>query len=683
MWAPRAQGDEIARTHVPADDVAGDPGAEGDAADDLLRVRLRVLEREFDDVRAQLDQARGARVDAEGRVRALEQSLVRELARRRALIEQVRSVGDGVRAAERRVVALLASRRWRTGVAVGDAADRLLRRPPPDDPAGRVRRQLTHAQDLVRELAATPLPPAEARPPRIDSGSAVDEVLRRAFAEPIIETPFDGPALRALELMASHQRRMAAAPASDAHVSVVMPTYQRAAVVGRAIESVRNQSHDRWELLVIDDGSTDGTEKAVRRHEDPRIRYVRLDANGGVSRARNEGLDRAVGSVVAYLDSDNYWDRDYLTIMLGALAAHRDRESAYCAQYIWDVDPVGSAGHGRRLRGVRFAAFNRSLMENRNYVDLNAFVHRNDIRGGPIRFNEALPRLVDWELILRLSARSRPVAVPCVLSHYEFSTAGDQLTRAHPAADAMRELDRGALHTRPLDPAVCAAGAGAEASLPLFARSEESRAAAVREVTVVAAVSGGVPQATRALERYATADGDRAPRLDLVEASLPLAGLLERAEEHAAGGVDVVVLTDGAVVTPGWLVALQEVVERLPEVGLVVGRRTVLAGSAHLGAHLSGSRYRQRSYRELDVAISPTEDNVVDPLLDDARGFVAISHAHPTCYYLPEHTLRELGPVAHDGVDDARQARRLCDLIRHSLRRRIVYTPHAKVYDLS
>lgn len=88
-------------------------------------------------------------------------------------------------------------------------------------------------------------------------------------------------------------------------LSVVLPTYQRDYIVGRAIESVLAQTHRPVEVVVVDDGSTDDTRAVVARYG-PEVRYIH-QANGGVSRARNTGLRAARGEFIALLDSDDVW----------------------------------------------------------------------------------------------------------------------------------------------------------------------------------------------------------------------------------------------------------------------------------------------------------------------------------------------------------------------------------------
>ncbi len=90
------------------------------------------------------------------------------------------------------------------------------------------------------------------------------------------------------------------------HVSVIMPTFNYGRFIGQAIESVLSQTHRNWELIIVDDGSTDDTSAVVSNFKDTRIRYARLE-NGGVSRARNHGLDLARGEALAFLDADDVW----------------------------------------------------------------------------------------------------------------------------------------------------------------------------------------------------------------------------------------------------------------------------------------------------------------------------------------------------------------------------------------
>lgn len=98
------------------------------------------------------------------------------------------------------------------------------------------------------------------------------------------------------------------------YVSIIIPTYNRAHLISRAIDSVCRQTHSYWELIVVDDGSTDGTQAMVEEYQkkDARIRYVKLPQNQGVSHARNHGVWEAKYDWIAFLDSDDEWYEEKL-----------------------------------------------------------------------------------------------------------------------------------------------------------------------------------------------------------------------------------------------------------------------------------------------------------------------------------------------------------------------------------
>lgn len=113
-------------------------------------------------------------------------------------------------------------------------------------------------------------------------------------------------------------------------VSVILPTYNRASVIGRAIASVIAQSHREWELIVVDDASTDGTPAVVRSFADPRIFVVSLPFNcGSPARPRNVGLQLARGDWFAYIDDDNTWRPQHLERLLAAVRQHPEAAGAY------------------------------------------------------------------------------------------------------------------------------------------------------------------------------------------------------------------------------------------------------------------------------------------------------------------------------------------------------------------
>ena len=103
-------------------------------------------------------------------------------------------------------------------------------------------------------------------------------------------------------------------------VSVVVTTYNQAAYIGAAIASVLNQTYQDFEVVLVDDGSTDDTSGAVSPYRD-RLVYIR-QRNRGVAAARNVGIRHAIGRMIAFLDGDDLWEPEKLTVQMEAAEAH-------------------------------------------------------------------------------------------------------------------------------------------------------------------------------------------------------------------------------------------------------------------------------------------------------------------------------------------------------------------------
>src|SRR3954469_10712247 len=101
-------------------------------------------------------------------------------------------------------------------------------------------------------------------------------------------------------------------------ITVIIPLYNKAAYIKRALDSVLAQTFSGFELIVIDDGSTDGGGAIVARCDDPRVRLIRQE-NAGPAQARNHGIDEASGELVAFLDADDEWMPRYLEHSVAAL----------------------------------------------------------------------------------------------------------------------------------------------------------------------------------------------------------------------------------------------------------------------------------------------------------------------------------------------------------------------------
>ena len=202
-------------------------------------------------------------------------------------------------------------------------------------------------------------------------------------------------------------------------VSVVMPAWNRKSVIEGAIKSVLEQVYPVENLIVVDDGSTDGTAAYIREMFAEDIGTGRLKlierAHKGLCQTRNVGINAATGDLIAYLDSDNTWHPFYTLLMAAVFAETPGLGTAYCAENLHDLDNDEEKVVGQ--------AFDRPTLLQRNFIDLNCFVHRRELVRRHGGFDTSMTRLVDWELIIRYTELHPPAFVPVKLVEYYLDQA--------------------------------------------------------------------------------------------------------------------------------------------------------------------------------------------------------------------------------------------------------------------
>jgi len=222
--------------------------------------------------------------------------------------------------------------------------------------------------------------------------------------------------------------------------SVIMPVWNRSYLVGRAVASVVAQTDREWELVIVDDGSTDALGAALAPYLSEQVRLVRRP-HAGVSAARNFGLQHSSGSLIAYLDSDNAWHPDYLARMRAAFNDPPAASAAYCRYRTFRRDRGGAIA----ATGVGGRPFSFTEILDEPYIDLNTFVHRRDCLALTGTHDETLQRMEDWDFILRVVTRYEPRYVPDVLVDYYLRCYDDSITCREPARPAARQIRRRSL----------------------------------------------------------------------------------------------------------------------------------------------------------------------------------------------------------------------------------------------
>lgn len=185
-------------------------------------------------------------------------------------------------------------------------------------------------------------------------------------------------------------------------ISVILPTFNRAGVLPRAIDSVFDQSYKNVELIVVDDGSTDDTRQIMDKYGDKLI-YIK-QANQGVSAARNTGIRAARGQYIAFIDSDDKWMNSKLEDQLRFFNEHEKDNLALVCTNVVAID-LNGVHHDRR----RFQPRNSSCILNvvdifmDPYLGLPTVMLRTDCINKQNTFDESLESAEDIELYLRLT----------------------------------------------------------------------------------------------------------------------------------------------------------------------------------------------------------------------------------------------------------------------------------------
>ena len=182
-------------------------------------------------------------------------------------------------------------------------------------------------------------------------------------------------------------------------ISVVIPTFNRLSVLARALDSVINQTIKPHEIIVVDDGSNDQTRNWIR-NKFPEISYF-YQKNMGVSTARNTGIDMAKGDWIAFLDSDDEWDKAKLELQSKAIHNNKDIPLSHTNE-IWIKNGVRiNQKRGHQKFGGQI--FNRCLKK--CIISPSTVIIRKDIFNEIGLFDTSLPVCEDYDLWLRVTAR--------------------------------------------------------------------------------------------------------------------------------------------------------------------------------------------------------------------------------------------------------------------------------------
>lgn len=204
-------------------------------------------------------------------------------------------------------------------------------------------------------------------------------------------------------------------------VSVVIPTYNRARLLRRALDSVFAQSYPHYEVLVVDDASTDDTAEMIAGYEDPRLRYLVQPENGGVGAARNRGMRESSGSLIAFLDSDDEWMPEKLARQVALFEASPPSVGLVYS----GVEMVDSKGWWHVARPNHRGLLHQRMLLSNFIVGGSCAMIRRRVVDTVGEIDEQLPAIEDYDFWLRISRFFRIDFVPEPLTRYHDDVSGE------------------------------------------------------------------------------------------------------------------------------------------------------------------------------------------------------------------------------------------------------------------
>lgn len=211
-------------------------------------------------------------------------------------------------------------------------------------------------------------------------------------------------------------------------ISVIVPTHNRADLLPEALRSVLAQTFTDWELIVMDDASTDDTESVVAEfaQRDGRIRYVRNEKNLGIARNRNEGLAQARGRLIAMLDSDDVWldhwklekQADFLAtnpghVIVGTYACVMDENGKNCGSFEFETSDAAIRAH----------------MLRRNQFVQSSLLYRKVAAMQVGGYDSSYTVADDYDLWLKMGAEGKLAVIPEYMTGYREHSGGITKTK--------------------------------------------------------------------------------------------------------------------------------------------------------------------------------------------------------------------------------------------------------------
>lgn len=502
------------------------------------------------------------------------------------------------------------------------------------------------------------------------------EFHSKSYISPIVEAPFDNEDKRVfafMDYLGKHLRKNVSDDDLNPLISIIMPTYNRKNIILNSINSVLNQTYPYFELIIIDDGSTDGTISFLNSIEDDRIKIFRNDENKGCSYSRNIGLKHAKGEIIMYLDSDNEWNSEYIKTMIGAFIELPDADALYSGQFLYrnfDSKPYA----------FRFGSYNKPLLHNHNYIDLNCFCHKKYVLNEIGEFDESMSVLIDWDLILKISNIFKIYSVPVILSKYFNHDSENRISNSSfDYVEACKNvLDKNKIIIKPY----LQLNKKISIIIPNYTSIEQIKMCInsvlsykSQELLDIIVVDNNSSDEVK--EYLINLESEGKIRLILNKVNYGFGYAVNQGINISKEDSDILLLNNDAILKQGSLEHMQHCAYSIPKCGLIVPHEMLFEGSDDIPLNVP---YADKNF-ECDVMPSKLHHNIFNMSLFHDGGLLELNFAPFFCTYIKREVYNKTL-----GLDS--QFRSYCsdrifsDFVRHYLQLKIYQAPDSYVYHM-
>ena len=502
--------------------------------------------------------------------------------------------------------------------------------------------------------------------------------LAKTYLTPKILAPFsneDKHAFAFMDHLAKYLNNLVSEAEYNPLVSIIMPTYNRQSIIKKAIDSVLTQTYSNFELIIIDDASEDDTVEYLKTNfDDERIKILCNTENRRCSGARNVGLKNAKGEIIMYLDSDNTWNPTYIKTMVGAFIELPDADGIYCGQYLYKgfkaIHPYA----------IRFCSFNKPLLHNHNFIDMNCFCHKKHIYKEIGGFDEELWRLEDWDLIIRISNILKVYAIPVLLSNYYEHDFKDRLTKTpfkyYDACEILLEKNRIPLQEyKALKKKVSVIIPNYESLNEIKACIDSILSYNFDDMIEIIVVDNN--SSIEVLEYLFNAESEGKIKLVSNSEDYDITYSIKKGISRADPDSDLLFLKNDTVITEGSIEHMQDLAYSLSDCGLVVPHEMSTQETNVTTLHVP---YAHHQF-ECDTLPSEIYQNIINlPIFHDG-GILELNYAPFFCTYVKREVYNKTLSLDFKLGMDNRSNRIFSDIIRSMLNLKIYQSPYAFVYN--